>query len=293
MLTRRDRLLALLTVLIWGINFLAMKQALVELRPFQLGTLRFFLAAVPLVFWLPRPDMPWSRLILFGCTQGVAQFGLLFWALSLGMPAGLAAVVMQTQAFFTLLLGAWLLHEHFQRYQLIGLLVATSGMALLGLSHSSQMPLIGFLLTLGSGLAWATSNILTRYNSRRSVPVPALAFIAWTSLCAVPPFLLLSWWIDGSAAWRHLPAVSLSTWGSVAFLALASTLLAYTLWTQLLSRHPANRIAPFSLLVPPITLSLAALFFNEIPTPLQWAGSALVLLGLAVNFSLGRLARRP
>lgn len=289
MLNRRDRLLALLTVLIWGINFLAMKQALTQLPPFQLGALRFFLAAFPLVLFLPRPPLPWSRLILFGCVQGVAQFGLLFWAMSIGMPAGLASVVMQTQAFFTLLLGAWFLHEHFQRHQLVGLVVATSGMFVLGLSHGYGMPLAGFLLTLASGLAWASSNILARHTMRGRERIPVLPFIAWTSLCAVPPFLLLSLLIDGTSAWRNLAQVSWPSWGSLLFLAWASTLLAYSLWTHLLWRHPANRIAPFSLLVPTVGLSTAAMLFHEYPTPLQWFGSALVLAGLAINFGLSRI----
>lgn len=288
---RRDLGFALLTVLIWGLNFLAMKFAVVELPPFLLGTLRFALAAFPLVLFLPRPALPWRTLLVFGLVQGVLQFGLLFEALAHGMPAGLASVVMQTQAFFTLVLGALWLKEPFQARQMTGLLVALAGMTCLGLSHGLAMPLLGFLLTVGSGLAWAVANLLARRLGQQGHRFPAIQFIAWSSLCAVPPFALLSWLQDGPAAWALVPGISLRAWLSVLFLAWASTLLAYSLWTTLLARHPANRIAPFSLLVPTLGLGTAAVVLGEQPTGLQWLGSVLVLAGLAVNMGLARRQR--
>lgn len=288
MLPRRDLAFALITVFIWGLNFLAMKFAVTELPPLLLGTLRFTCAALPLVLLLPRPDLPWRTLLLFGLVQGVLQFGLLFEALAVGMPAGLASVVMQTQAFFTLVLGALWLREPFAPSQMAGLLVALAGMTCLGLSHGQAMPLIGFLLTIGSGLAWAVANLLARRLGQRGQRFPAIQFIAWSSLCAVPPFALLSLLQEGAQAWLLVPQLSLRGWASVLFLAWASTLLAYSLWTTLLSRHPANRIAPFSLLVPTLGLASAGLILDEQPTMPQWLGSGLVLAGLMVNMGLAR-----
>src|SRR5690606_20694021 len=93
-------------VLIWGLNFVVMKVALEDLSPMLLGALRFTAASLPFLLFLPRPALPWRFLAGYGLAQGLGQFGFLFLGLELGMPAGMASVVMQTQAFVTLLL-AW------------------------------------------------------------------------------------------------------------------------------------------------------------------------------------------
>jgi O-acetylserine/cysteine efflux transporter len=69
----------------------------------------------------------------------------------------------------------------------------------------------------------------------------------------------------------------------VLFLAWLATLLAYSLWTLLLKRHPAGRVTPFSLLVPVVGLWAAWMFSGELPQRWQWAGTAAVLLGLVIN----------
>jgi O-acetylserine/cysteine efflux transporter len=71
-----------------------------------------------------------------------------------------------------------------------------------------------------------------------------------------------------------------------------ATLLAYTLWTQLLKRHPAGRVTPFSLLVPVVGLWAAWVFFDELPLFQQWLGTGAVLLGLVVNQLGGWLVSR-
>ena len=83
-------------------------------------------------------------------------------------------------------------------------------------------------------------------------------------------------------------------WGealSVLYLAVLATLLAYTLWTRLLSRHPAAKVAPFSLLVPVVGLWAASMAFGERLQPLQWLGAACVLSGLVINQVGGRWVR--
>src|SRR5690606_17269920 len=110
-------------------------------------------------------------------------------------------------------------------------------------------------------------------------------FIAWSSLFPIVPFLALATWMDGgpSAIAGQLGAARWPAWAAVVFLALFATLLAYTLWTRLLQRHPAARVTPFSLLVPVVGLFSAGVFLTEWPNRLQWFGTAGVLAGLLVN----------
>lgn len=293
-----DYLRALAVVLIWGLNFVVMKWGLAGLSPMLLGALRFGVAALPFVLFVPRPALPARYWVGYGLVQGLGQFGLLFWALSVGMTAGMASVVMQSQAFFTMALAAPLLGERARPQQWAGLVVATTGLLAIGLSHGDgpgQMTLIGFVLTLGAAFMWASSNIVVRFAVRRQPHYDPFGFIVWSSLAPILPFTLLAIGFDGLAGPHgvlgQLGAISGAGIGAVLYLALLATLAAYTLWTRLLKRHAAARVVPFSLLVPVVGLWAAAAAFGERPTPAQWAGTAAVLAGLLINQFGGR--RRP
>ena len=110
-LRARDLLAALVVVVLWGVNFVAMKWGLRSFSPFQLGAARYLCAALPLVLLVRPPRMHWRWGLLFGLFQGVGQFGFLFVGLKVGMTAGLASVLLQTQVFFTALFGFALLRE--------------------------------------------------------------------------------------------------------------------------------------------------------------------------------------
>ncbi|MFF7398057.1 EamA family transporter [Achromobacter sp. NPDC008082] len=294
-LTRKDYFCALAVVVIWGLNFVVMKVGMRGLSPMMLGALRFALAAFPLILFVRRPQLPWHWIAAYGLVQGLGQFGLLFTALKFGMPAGMASLVIQTQAFFTLLLAAPVLGERARRHHWIGLGVAALGLAVIAGGRGEgpgQMTMLGFALTLGGAFMWAVSNLIVRLASRKAPGYDPFAFIAWSSAAPVLPFLLLAVLIDG---WE--PVVGMVTgmgWGealSVLYLAVLATLLAYTLWTQLLTRHPAAKIAPFSLLVPVVGLWAASAAFGESLQPLQWLGAACVLAGLVINQVGGRWLR--
>lgn len=301
-LSRGDLAAAMGVVLIWGLNFVAMKLGLQDLSPMLLGALRFAVASLPLLLFVARPAMPWRYLAAYGLAQGVGQFGLLFLGLQLGMTAGMASVVMQTQAFFTLLLAGPLLGERVQRSQWLGLAVALAGLLVIAAAHGDgpgQMTLIGFILTLSAALMWAVSNVVVRFAVRAAPGYDPFGFIVWSSLVPVLPFTLLAVATDGPAqVLRQIGGLDLRALLAVLFLAWFATLLAYTLWTRLLQRHAAGRVVPFSLLVPVVGLAAAALAFGERPSPAQWLGTAAVLLGLAINQGLaarvrGWWGRRP
>ncbi|MDW5418075.1 EamA family transporter [Iodobacter sp. CM08] len=284
----KDIMLAFLIVLIWGINFVAIKIGLHGVPPLLLGALRFMLAALPVLF-IARPKVPLRLYLAYGLTISVGQFGFLFSAINMGMPSGLASVVLQAQAFFTLVLSALLLNEQWKKAQLAGLIFASIGLAFIGSAHGQMMPLLGFLLTLSAAGMWAMGNIITRKVAATG-PVNMFSFVVWASLVPPLPFLALSWIIDGPAAINS--AISHFSWTSlaaVAYLAWAATLLGYGLWARLFSLYPANQVAPFSLLVPVVGLITAWLVFGETLNGLQWAGSLLLMSGLLINLFGGRL----
>lgn len=294
-LSRGDLLRALAVVVIWGLNFVVMKVGLQGIGPMLLGALRFATAALPFLLFVRFPKLPWRYVMAYGLAQGLGQFGFLFLGLQMGMTAGMASVVMQTQAFFTLLLAVPVLGERARWSQGLGLLVALGGLVLIATAHGEgpgQMTLAGFVLTLSAAFMWAVSNLVARLASRVADYEP-FPFIVWSSVFPIVPFTALAVWMEGpSRVWGQLTGLSVPAVLAVLFLAWLATLLAYTLWTQLLKRHPAGRVTPFSLLVPVVGLSAAWVFFDEWPLFHQWLGAGAVLLGLGVNQLGGWLASR-
>lgn len=291
-LRTKDLALAGLIVLVWGVNFAITKVGLAGLPPMLLGALRFVLAAFPAVLLVRRPQVPLRWYLAYGLTISVGQFALLFTALYVGMPTGLASLVLQAQAFFTLLLGAWWLHERWHRPQLMGLVLAAVGLGFIGSAHGAAMPLLGFVFTLGAALSWSCGNIVSRKISQLG-PINQFAFVVWASLVPPLPFFALSLWLEGpQTVYTALTGLNLASLGAVAYLAWAATLLGYGLWTYLLARYPANKVSPFTLLVPVVGLTTGWLVFDETLQAVHLIGGALLMLGLGVNLFGGPLLQR-
>jgi O-acetylserine/cysteine efflux transporter len=115
-----------------------------------------------------------------------------------------------------------------------------------------------------------------------------VAFVVWSSSVAIVPFMALSTAFDDPGIrWQWLDA-RIGSWLAVAYLGWVATVLGYSLWTGLLKRHPANRVAPFSLGVPIVGLAAGVGLLGEVITPWQWAGIALVVAALGCVMLGGR-----
>ncbi|PWB30453.1 O-acetylserine/cysteine exporter [Pseudomonas sp. SDI] len=284
----KDLLLALIVIVAWGVNFVVIKVGLDGLPPMLLGALRFALVAFPAVLLVKRPQLPWRWLIAYGATISLGQFAFLFEAMGNGMPPGLASLVLQSQAFFTLFFAAIFLGERLRAASLLGLAIAAAGLALIGSENGSHVPFIALILTLCAAASWAIGNIITR----RFGTVDLVALVIWGGLIPPLPFFALSWFLEGPALIEaSLRQINLNSILALIYLAFVATMLGYSLWSRLLSRYPAGKVAPFSLLVPVVGLSSSALLLDERLSALQCAGGLLVMLGLLVNVFGPRLRR--
>ncbi|MGN8245089.1 EamA family transporter [Cellulomonas soli] len=267
----RDRLLAVTVAVCWGLNFLAIHLSLAQFPPFFLVALRFALLAVPTVLLVPRPAVAWRWILGYGVGFGVLQFVFLYLAMDTGMPTGLASLVLQSSAPFTVLLAGVLLRERFTARQAVGI-----GLAVIGLGgiavHRAQLDggatLLPVLLTLCGGLGWAFGNLA---NRQARAPEP-LRLTLWMSVVPPVPMLALSLATEGPAQ----IADSLSGLGTrqgllalagLLYTVLVATLLGSGLWTALMARHPSSVVAPFSMLVPVVGIGTSWLVLRE-PTPL-------------------------
>jgi O-acetylserine/cysteine efflux transporter len=294
-LSTRDLALVLAIVTLWGFSFVAIKVGLRELGPFTLAALRFFFAAVPLVFFISRPRMPWRYVVGYGFAIGVVQFGLLFLGIKLGMPAGLSSLVIQVQVFFTISLGIMVLGEHWHREDLIGAAIATVGLVVLGVykfMSGVSATLIGFALVIAAALAWGVGNIVAKHTAKEH-DADMFALVVWSSLVPPLPLALLAYLFEGGAdAWHAVTTASPLAWGCVLLLAWGATLFGFASWAGLLHRYPTALVQPFALLIPVSGLASGAIFLDEGLAPLQIAGVVLVLAGLAENVFGARLRAR-
>jgi len=279
-MTPRHLLLAFAVVTVWGVNFVAIRWGVNEVPPLLLTAFRFACAAVPAVFFIRRPKVELGILISYGFAIGVLQFGLLFAAIKLGMPAGLSSLVMQLQAFFTIGLAVVFLGERPGLFQLLGAAVAFAGIGVIGLERLEGAALVPLLMTIAASLFWGIGNVITK----KAGQIDMLSFVVWSSLVPPIPLFLASLVFEGPGA---LPqALGDITWlggGSLLFISYAATLFGYGAWSVLLKRYPANLVAPFTLLVPIAGIGSAALLLGETISGIEVVGSVLVFGGLLFN----------
>lgn len=279
--------LAVAVAIVWGVNFVPMRWAVDDIPPLLATALRYALAAFPAVFLVRRPRVKLPLLAAYGLTIGVCQFGLLFVALRLGMPAGLASIVMQLQAFFTVLLAVLLFGERLTASAVAGGVIALAGIVAIGAERIGGAAAIPFAITVAAALFWGIGNIL----SKRAGRVDMLGFVVWSSLIPPIPLLVLSLLIEGPGAIpTALMHLSWRSVGSLLYMAYAATIFGYGVWGMLLNRHSTSAVSAFSLLIPVAGLVSAALMLGETISPLESAGSVLVMAGLAVNILGSRLA---
>lgn len=285
----KDIGIGLIVVVLWGLNFIAIKVGLQDAPPLLLGALRFLTAAFPAIFFIKKPPVPWRWLIALGLSINVGQFALLFMGMKWGMPAGLASLVLQSQAFFTLAIAVVLLGERWRWNHLAGLALAACGMAVIGLQQNTSMTALGFWLVVGASLSWGIGNVITRKATQGVPPFSMLALVVWSGAVAILPLALLSLVVEGPAAWvATWHAFNWSTGASLLYLAYGATLAGYGLWGRLLSRYPAATVSPFALLVPIVGMSSSALILGESLSLWQTGGAFLVMAGLGVNVFGGR-----
>lgn len=285
-MTRKDGLLALLVVVIWGLNFVVIKVGLHGIPPLLLAGLRFLFVAFPALFFVPRPRVPLSLLLGYALTISFGQFAFLFCAINFGMPAGLASLVLQAQAFFTIILGAFVFGERLQRKQLVGISLAVFGvLVLVETSIGGQnVKLLGFVLTLGAALCWACGNIFNKKIMLHPSKTGVMSLVVWSALLPIIPFMLSSWIFEGPQVMaQSLIHIDTSTVLSLAYLSFMASIVGYGIWGSLLGRYETWRVAPLSLLVPVVGLASAALLLGETLSIMQLAGALLIMAGLLIN----------
>lgn len=272
--------LALFTVLVWGINFIAIHVGLEVFPPFLLCALRFALAAFPWVFVFPRPKAPIGYILGYGVFSFAVQFGLLFCAISLGLSAGLASLVVQVQIFFSMGLAALFFHDRPGTWKIYGSLISFVGIGIVAMNVGGSASLSGLILALLAALSWAIGNMFTKKVDAQS----PLALVVWGNLVALPCMMLVTYLLEGPdlilASFKN---VSLATIFALLYIAFISTHVGYGAWGFLLKTYSTAVVVPFTLLIPVVGFVSSALFLGEELEAWKLIASFFVMTGLVFN----------
>lgn len=289
---RRDLILALLVVIVWGANFTVIKLGLAGLPPMLLVALRYTFAAVPAIFFVKRPDIGWKYIIAYGMAVGVGQFSCLFYAMNIGMPAGTSSVILQSQVFFTLIFAAVLLKEHLRIFHALGVIISAIGLFFIsgniGSGQMSSLPLGALFLTLLAAAFWGISNIIVRFASKQAAAqgktIDMFGLVVWSSLVPPLPLFIFALILDTPETLLNIVlGLSGQSIFAILYLSFLATLFGFGLWSFLLSKYPAGKVAPLSLLVPITGLITARAVLGEQLMPIQWLGCGIIILGLIIS----------
>jgi O-acetylserine/cysteine efflux transporter len=281
----RDILAAIVAATALGLAFIAIKLGVREAPPVLLTALRFTFAAFPAILFVKPPRAPFRLVALYGLLIGVGQFGLLFLSIGLGMPVGLASLVIQLQAFITIFLAWILLGERPSAVQLIGSGIALLGIAAIGAPRLGGASFGPFLMVIAAAFCWGFGNLV----GKRAGRIDMFAFTVWSSLAAPIPLFALSLVFEQG---RTLPALmhpSLILAACVAGLAYGGTIIGFGLWSRVMALYSAARVAPFALLIPVVGMIAGRVVFDEPLGPFELLGAVLVMAGLVVNIFGDRL----
>jgi O-acetylserine/cysteine efflux transporter len=273
-----DVVLAVLVAVIWGLGFVATRLALDELPPALMTALRFAIAALPCLF-VRRPDVSWTVLIAISVTLFLGQFLAQSWAIAHHVPVGLASVIVQSQALFTVAFAVLAFGEIPTRIQIAGIGVAAIGLLMICGTVGFDFSVDAFAVLLISPVSFAIGNLLLR----QAKGAPMFDLFAWLCLVAAIPLLALALLSDGPQATAHeLGQISATGVVSMLFIGAISTCVAYWLWGRLLRDYTAAQVVPFALLVPFVGAGASSLVFGERFGGLRLAGMVTVVCGIAV-----------
>jgi O-acetylserine/cysteine efflux transporter len=287
--TRRDTALAVLVAALWGFNFVVIDWGMGTVPPLLFAAIRFTVVAVPACFLVPRPPVPFRAVAAVGAFMSLGQFGFLYLSMHLGMPPGLAALVLQAQVPFTIVIAAAVLREPPSRAQVAGVALGAGGLAVVALGLGGRVTAAALALCLLAGLSWGLGNVVSR-----AVKAPGgLALTVWSATVVPVPLLGLSLLTDGpSAVARGLAHFGRDGALSTAYTAGLCSLVGYAVFNRLLSRYPSAQVVPWVLLAPVVAMASSWALLGEVPGPAELAGAALLVAGVLIAQGTVR-PRRP
>ncbi|MFW9082025.1 EamA family transporter [Pseudomonas sp. P2757] len=276
----RHLLLAIAITAIWGINFSVIKLGLTTVDPFILAGIRFTLCALPAILFIPKPDVQWRYIIGYGLVFGIGLWGVVNLGIKSGLSAGIASLVLQFSAFFTILLGSWVFKERISRFQYAGMALALCGLLSILSIVDGTVTTLGLSLVLLGAVAWSAANVI----NKKARTTEVFAFLVWSSAFSPIPLFALDYAVNGTTGYSALVSqLDYRAVLSILFQVYPNTLFGYWVWNSLLKQYPVSTVAPLSLLVPVFGLLGSVAIFDEQLSLNKIVAVVLIVSGLGVG----------
>ena len=241
-------LMAIAVPLIWGTGFVVAKGAISEFPPILLMAFRFLVTSVVLVWFLKPPVGQLRVLFLIAIVASAIQYSLTFSGLK-GLDAGFAALIVQLEVPFLVILGAILLGEKASQRKWIGIIIAFAGVGLLVGKVEFNNAWGSVALVVFGAFTWAVGQIFVRKLKN----IDGLTTTAWIAIFATPQLFIMSLIFETNQM-EFIENASVSVWWSVLYLGVIMTALGYYFWNTLIRTYAIEKVAPFLLLLPVFSL---------------------------------------
>ena len=273
----RDIFLAILVPIIFGFGFVIAKPAMDQLPPILLNGLRWSLTGIIMCWFFPFPKKLFKSLLVISFLGSTLQYSLTFSGLNI-VDATSATLLIQSEIPFGILIAFIILKEKPSLKNLIGLLIAFTGIVILTGSPNLENKLFGVLLLLSGAFLWAYAQVIAKPVSEK---IGGLALTAYIGVFAGPSSIVLSYFIEGNT-YQYITNADLKTWLIVLYLGLIMNCLAYSIWYFVLSKHPVNYVMPVMLLFPVTGLITAIFLLGETPSTYAYIGGFIIISGVAI-----------
>jgi O-acetylserine/cysteine efflux transporter len=284
----RDSFLAASVATLWGFNFVVIDWGMQGVPPLLFVAIRFVVVLLPAIFLVPRPDAAWRTIALVGAFMSLGQFGLLYVSMDAGMPPGLAALVLQAQVIFTIVIAAGWLRELPTRAQVAGTMVGSAGLGVVAVGRGGHVPLLALLVCVLAALSWGIGNVISRASGISG----GLSLTVWSALVVPLPLFALSLLLDDPfVVGAALISFSWQAAVSTLYTAGPSSLVGYGIFNTLLSRYPSSSVVPWVLLAPVVAMTSAWLLLDQRPNGPELLGGLLLILGVPVTLRPRRRAQ--
>ena len=267
--------MAISVPLIWGTGFVVAKGAISEFPPILLMAFRFLVTSLVLIWFVKPPIGQLRALFLIAIVASAIQYSLTFTGLR-GLDAGFAALIVQLEVPFLVILGAILLGEKASLRKWMGIIIAFAGVGLLIGKVEFNNAWGSVALVVAGAFTWAVGQIFVRKLKN----IDGLTTTAWVAVFATPQLFVMSFIFETNQI-EFITKASMSIWLAVLYLGIIMTALGYYFWNTLIRSYTIEKIAPFLLLLPVFSLIGGVLFLGEMISNAKMFGGLIVILGVA------------
>ena len=273
----RNFFLAISVPCLWGIGFVITKPGMEQFPPMLINGLRWSLTGLVLVWWFPIPRKFLKDLLILSIIGCTLQYSLTFSGLNM-IDASSAVLFVQFEVPFGVLIAFFWLKERPSVKNIVGLIIAFSGIIVLSGAPNLEGKYLGVILVLSGAFTWAFGQVLAKPISEN---LNGVVITAWLGVLAGPQLILASQIFEGNVV-RNIVSADYHAWLIVLYLGLLMNVLGYSIWYYVLGIYPVNKILPIMLLLPVTGVITAVIFLGERPDLKVFIGGIVILFGVGM-----------